>query len=95
MTEAETKLLKLAAYVIDSSRGDGYPGDLDGGALQDRMESLGVLVAVPVHEPCDPEGCSCMEYGDFPMECYRLEAMVRHALSGVDPDTFPPKGASK
>ncbi len=41
--------------------------DLDGGWLQDKAEELGLLVWVPVTEPCG-ENCRCE---DFPTECLR------------------------
>jgi hypothetical protein len=46
-------------------------GDLDGGSVQDKAESLGLLAEVTVTEPCGEE-CTCAEYyGGFPMKCLR------------------------
>jgi hypothetical protein len=81
MNETERKLIRFAAKVIDQARGDGYPGDVDGGWLQDTMEVLGVLEPVTVTEPCSEDGCPCAECGDFPMECYRLPADVQFVLA--------------
>lgn len=53
-------------------------GDVDGGSIQDAAERHGVLVAVRVTEPCG-EYCRCVDYADFPMECYRLHPGLREA----------------
>lgn len=64
-----TPLEKLAIEVLDASR-ENFT-DVDGGWLQDKAESLGILKPIPVTVPCDVEGyCACAEYG-FPSECYR------------------------
>ena len=51
-------------------------GDVDGGFLQDTAIKHGLLAAHEVTEPCNPEGCHCAEYGDFPQTCYRQTAML-------------------
>lgn len=86
MNQAERKLIRFAAAVIDQAQNDGHPGDVDGGWLQDKAEELGVLVAVPVNEPCvdvEAGNCVCAEYG-FPTSCYRIEAMVQLALTEAE-----------
>lgn len=90
MIEAERKLLQLVAAVIEEHRGDGHPGDIDGGWMHDKMESLGILIPVPVHEPCDPENCACAECDGIPGHCYRLEAMVAHTLDSVNAEGAAP-----
>ena len=47
-------------------------GDWDGGTIQDVAEKHGVLIRETWDEPCDPDHCVCAEYGDVPMECFRL-----------------------
>jgi len=59
--------------VLEASRKD--MGDVDGGDIQDWALELGVLVQVPVTEPCG-ENCRCAEYGNFPQECIRLAAQT-------------------
>lgn len=55
---------------------DGERGDWDGGTVQDVAEKHGVLIRTTVTERCDPEHCVCAEYGDFPLECFRLAPLV-------------------
>lgn len=54
-------------------------GDLDGGSAQDAMERCGVIERRTVTEPCG-EACVCVEYGEFPHDCYVFPADVRAAL---------------
>lgn len=75
---------RFACAVIDQHRNDGYPGDVEGGWLQDKLEALGMLHKVPVTEPCaDLEygNCPCAEYGDIPGECLRLKPDVFKLLA--------------
>lgn len=83
MTAAERKLIRWAGAVLDAHRNDGYPGDVDGGTLQDLAVKHGVIVPVPVKEACG-EVCSCAEYDDFPQDCYRLEALVATTLTEAE-----------
>ena len=56
--------------VMESAKEHGG-ADVDGGWIQDYATDVGILVAVPVTEPCgEGENCVCAEYG-FPAECYR------------------------
>ena len=66
--DAIYRLAKFGRLVLDEHRSE--LGDLDGGWLQDQAEACGVLVRVLVTERCG-DGCRCVEYGDFPMECLR------------------------
>lgn len=61
-------LARFGAMVLDEAR-DAL-GDLGGDWLQDTAVECGLLEAVEVTEPCDPETCRCAEYG-FPTQCYR------------------------
>jgi hypothetical protein len=72
---------RFACAVIEEHRNDGYPGDVDGGWLHEKMESLGLTHSVRMTEPCNPEGCPCMECGDFPMDCTRLTGDMIRLLS--------------
>ena len=65
---------RLAAYglwALEQSRGDGYPGDIDGASAQEMAIKLGLLVERQVTEPCS-ETCICAEMSDFPTRCYFL-----------------------
>lgn len=63
------KLASFGAWCLREHRQDF--GDLDGASLQDKAEQIGLLVRVPVSEPCG-EDCHCAEYyGEFPTECLR------------------------
>lgn len=96
MTPAERKLIRFAAAVMDQARNNGYPGDVDGGWLQDEAERIGVLVAVPVTEPCaDGENgfCACADCDNIPGNCYRLEAMVQLAMAEAETERHSTSGA--
>jgi hypothetical protein len=79
------KVLAFARWTIEAARNDGYPGDVDGGSLQDSMESIGILVPVKVTEPCDPDNCVCAENDGLPGECYRLDPDVKALLFPAPP----------
>lgn len=74
--ETNVERLDLRAFarsIIDAAHDwDGHPGDLDGGTLQEIAEEHGVLVLHRVTEPCSEDACVCAEYGDWPVDCYRL-----------------------
>ena len=70
-----TKLKAFALWALDGYR-DGDIGDIDGGALQDKAEELGLLVAVTVTEPCC-DNCNCMSWDDFPQTCYRIPEWLK------------------
>lgn len=63
------KLIEFARWAIAEHREEC--ADVDGASIQDKLVELGLLVEVPVTEPCG-EGCTCAEYGDFPQTCLRL-----------------------
>lgn len=68
--------------VMESAR-DSSGCDVD---VEDYATETGILVAVPVTEPCgEGENCVCAEYG-FPTECYRYSQPfkdLRSALSAA------------
>jgi len=68
--EGELAKLKAFARWTLSGYAGGPLGDIDGGALQDKAEALGLLVGTEVTESCG-EGCVCVEYDAFPLTCYR------------------------
>lgn len=68
------RVMKFGLAVLEESRTD--LGDIDGGWIQDKAESLGLLERVTVTEPCGEE-CRCAEYGDFPHECLRYSQAYR------------------
>jgi hypothetical protein len=71
---------KLAAFGVWCAREfHGSLSDVDGGSAQDAMERLGVLVKSTVTEPCG-ERCVCMEYGDFPHECFKFPPDILEAM---------------
>lgn len=73
MTPIEKSLIEFARWVIREHRNS--MGDVDGGSIQDKLQQLGILVSMPVIEPCG-EDCPCAEYGEFPQECLRLAGGV-------------------
>ena len=56
----------------------------DGGDVQDWAVKVGVLVAVGVTEPCNPDNCVCAEFG-FPSICYRFSEAYRLATNPAKP----------
>ena len=66
------KLRAFANAVMDC-----WPdGDVDGGFLQEEAIHHGLLAPHEVTEPCNPDGCQCAEYGDFPQICYRRTSIL-------------------
>lgn len=92
MTPAERKLIRFAGKVLNMSRGEGFPGDLDGSDIHDAAESCGVLVGVPVDKPCRDEFCACADMDGIPGECFRMEAMVQLALTEAETEPHPKGG---
>ena len=64
----EPDLRGFALWAIKQT--SSYHDELDGCDLQDALHRCGLLYEVEVTEPCG-EFCECMDYGDFPMQCYR------------------------
>lgn len=67
--EIEPKLIEFARWVIDQlNRSE----DLDSSDLEEKLEDLGLIVGVEVHEPCS-EFCRCAEFVDeWPATCKRV-----------------------
>lgn len=63
------KWAKFGMAVLDEMQ-EGYQ-DLDAEWVQTSAVECGLLEAVTVTEPCDPDQCVCAEAGDFPVECYQ------------------------
>lgn len=67
------QLKRFAGLVLEDHRNGGYPGDVDGGALQSWAEQCGLIKAFTADSPCG-EGCACAEgipTDEFPTQCYR------------------------
>jgi len=74
-------MLKLAAFGAWCAREfRDTLTDVDGGSAQDAMERLGVIVKHEAEAPCG-DGCVCVEYGDFPHDCYKFPDGVRQAIA--------------
>lgn len=75
-------VLKLAAFGAWCAREFRESlADVDGGSAQNAMERLGVIEKHEAQTPCG-EGCVCVEYGDFPHQCYRFAPGVRGLVDG-------------
>jgi hypothetical protein len=75
MMEIETALIAFARWVIEEHR-ETF-ADVDGGAIQDKLVELGLIVPIAVNEPCG-ENCACAEYVDeWPHHCLRLKEGVK------------------
>jgi hypothetical protein len=86
MTDKLLQLAALGLWALEETRAENLGGDLDGGAVQDKAESLGLLHNVEVTEDCGGD-CVCVEYGEFPQQCLRATydaAAVREALAAHD-----------
>lgn len=81
--DARRKLAAFGAAMLRAHRNDGYPGDVDGGTLQDLALQFGVTETWQATEACSPENCVCAELGDFPTECHRIPDDVRDAMSAT------------
>jgi len=72
---------KALAFVREIFGGEYERGDWEGADLQNLGVKTGVLRVVSVDEPCG-EACGCAGYGDFPMECYRLDVAAPRPAAG-------------
>ena len=81
MNTGTDKLAAFGAWCAREFR-DGL-GNIEGGDAQDEMTRLGVLVVVVANEPCG-EGCTCVEYGNFPHHCYRFPPDIKAALAAQE-----------
>lgn len=78
--EGLRRLAAFGAWAVGEFRCE--IGDVDGASAQDAMEHLGVLHPVTVAEPCG-EPCRCADYGEFPIDCFRLDPLVRSAMDAL------------
>lgn len=62
-------LMQFAGLVLKAHRNDGYPGDVDGDALQAYAERCGLIERRNVDAPCS-EGCACADVAEFPTVCF-------------------------
>jgi hypothetical protein len=69
LQEDNEKLRRFANRIIDDLQ-------LEVEGLQDEAERLGMLEAVTMHAPCDPEQCECAAVTEFPTRCYRKTAVL-------------------
>lgn len=60
---------RFAGLVLKDHRNDGYPGDLDGGMIQNYAQQCGLLEERQMAEPCS-DSCTCVEVADFPTSCF-------------------------
>jgi hypothetical protein len=84
------KLAIFGRMVLEESR-DSL-GDLDGGWLQDTAVKCGLLKRVEATESCG-DSCRCVEFDDFPTNCYRYTEAA-HAVKvteGSSADVPAPK----
>ncbi|CAE6810826.1 hypothetical protein R69746_05610 [Paraburkholderia aspalathi] len=77
---------KFAGMVLKAHRNDGYPGDVDGGFLQQAALDCGLIEERTATEPCG-EGCTCAEVADFPMQCYFNTDSGRAAIAQAEVKT--------
>lgn len=59
-------------------------GDVDGGDLQEAAYAAGLLAPITATEPCG-ESCSCAEWGEWPIECYRKTDLLKGTGPWVNP----------
>lgn len=76
---------KFAAHVLDWHRNDGFPGDVDGGDVQECALENGLIEPFTTPAGGCGEGCECEE-GD---RCYRNSAIGRalRQLLDTEPTT--------
>jgi hypothetical protein len=62
-------LRRFAGFVFSAHRNDGYPGDVDGGEIQQWALECGLIEERQMFEPCSGH-CTCAEICDWPTTCY-------------------------
>jgi hypothetical protein len=74
-------VLRMAAFGAWCAREfRRHLSDIDGGEAQDEMARLGVLELHQAQALCG-EGCVCVEYGEFPHDCYRFTPGARQMVN--------------
>ncbi|HZR56337.1 MAG TPA: hypothetical protein VFA74_05660, partial [Terriglobales bacterium] len=76
MSDENDQAMRFVGYILESQSPE--PGDLDGGEIQELLTKCGFLKETAVTEPCDPENCTCAEFG-MPTTCYRWTDLARKA----------------
>jgi hypothetical protein len=62
-------LRRFTGLIFAAHRNDGYPGDVDGGEIQQWALECGLVEERQMFEPCS-EHCTCAEICDWPTTCY-------------------------
>ena len=83
-----TALERFALVVLRKAR-DRLGCDIDIDWLLNQAERAGLLVSVPVTEPCG-ELCRCAEEDEFPTTCLRYSADVWEALAAMEKENERP-----
>ena len=76
------ELERFVGLVLKDHRNDGYPGDVDGAAVQNWALQCGLIEEFTADAPCG-EGCTCAEAicaDEFPTQCYRNTALGKAAI---------------
>lgn len=71
--------VKLRAFAVAVFKDWPDTPVLDGLELQEMGEKFGLLVGEERTEACG-EHCNCVEYGDFPLTCYRRSRVLTDPL---------------
>jgi hypothetical protein len=66
---ASEGVIRFSGIVLEAHRNDGWPGDVDGGVLQQAALDCGLIEERRVTERCG-ETCTCAESAEFPTVCY-------------------------
>jgi hypothetical protein len=74
---------KLRAFAQDILEGWPEVPQWDGLDLQEIATKHGLLESKTVTESCG-EGCNCVEYDDFPMQCFRPSKLLKGDSSGQE-----------
>jgi hypothetical protein len=74
---------KLRAFAQDILEGWPEVPQWDGLGLQEIATKHGLLESKTVTESCG-EGCNCVEYDDFPMQCFRPSKLLKGDTSAAE-----------
>jgi hypothetical protein len=74
---------KLRAFAQDILEGWPEVPQWDGLDLQEIATKHGLLESKTVTEACG-EGCNCVEYDDFPMQCFRPSKLLKGDTSAAE-----------
>jgi hypothetical protein len=79
---------KLRAFAQDILEGWPEVPQWDGLDLQEIATKHGLLESKTVTEACG-EGCNCVEYDDFPMQCFRPSKLLKGDTSAAETSPAP------